>query len=143
MLRRRRNVAVMLAVFAAGIVSLAQTGIDPALQGNWMVVGSEHQGKPTSALNGGTMTVTKTRFEIHTAAGNLLTGELRLDRKKRPAQMDFLHDSGLHWEAIYQVRGDDLKLNYVAAGGKDKRPSSFATSPESEASVVILKRQNK
>jgi len=142
MLRRNSGLIALVLAVALGFGLHAQTAADLALQGSWVVVGAEHDGQPMTALNGGIMTVTNTRFEIHTACGNLLRGELRLDPKKTPAQMDFLHDDGRHWEAIYEVNGDDFKINYVAAGGKDQRPASFSTSPDTEASLVILKRKN-
>jgi len=142
MLRRHcRQVAFLLSAFTAGSLLVAQSEVDPALQGSWTVIGAQHEGRPMDGLNGGVMTVTKERFEIHTAGGSLLKGELRLDRTKTPAQMDLVHDNGLHWEAIYAVDGDDFKINYVAAGGKDKRPGSFKTSPDTEASLVIMKRK--
>jgi hypothetical protein len=86
------------------------------------------------------MSVTGERFEIHTAGGNLLKGKLQLDLRSSPHKMDLLHDNGLHWEAVYEPDREGLKLNYVAAGGRDSRPSSFRTSPETEATLVILKR---
>jgi uncharacterized protein (TIGR03067 family) len=119
---------------------LAQPVTDPALQGSWVVIGAQHGGKPMDGLNGGTMTVTGDRFEIHTAAGNLLKGTLEVDTKAKPATMRFIHDSGLRWQAIYEAKGDDFKLNYIDSAGRDKLPTEFRTSPDTEATLVILKR---
>jgi uncharacterized protein (TIGR03067 family) len=139
-LRHLQQVAFVLAIFAA-LGAIAAQSADPAIQGNWVVVGAEHNGKPTTSLNGGTMTVTESRFEIHTAGGNLLTGDLRLDRTKTPAEMNLIHDNGTRWEAIYEASDNGFKINYVAAGTKDKRPASFSTSPDTEALLVLLKRK--
>jgi uncharacterized protein (TIGR03067 family) len=76
----------------------------------------------------------------HTAAGNLLKGTLEIDTKAKPATMRFIHDSGLRWQAIYEAKGDDLKLNYIDSAGRDKLPTEFRTSPDTEATLVILKR---
>lgn len=113
---------------------------DPALQGSWTVIGAQHGGKPMDGLTGGTMTVTGDRFEIHTASGNTLKGSLRVDLQAKPATMGMVHDSGLRWQAIYEAKGDDFKLNYIDAGGPDKLPTEFRTTPDTEATLVILKR---
>lgn len=112
------------------------------LQGSWTVTGGEHEGQPLDSLKGGTMTVTNQQFEIHTASGNQLKGELRLNTAKAPFRMDLIHADGKTvWEAIYEVNGDDFRLNYIQVGGKDQRPTTFTTSKESEASIILLKRQ--
>ncbi len=138
-MRRSLKLTLVTAIFAAALVFAQAT--DPALQGSWTVIAAQHGGKPMDGLSGGVMTVTGERFEIQTASGNQLKGVLKLDKSKKPAVMDLMHDSGMHWEAIYQVDGEDFKLNYVPAGGKDKRPTAFKTSPDTEASIVILKRK--
>ena len=113
------------------------------LQGRWVVTGAEHNGKPMPGLNGGVMTVTSDDFEIRTASGNMLKGRLRLDDTVSPYQMDLVHADGVHWEAIYEISGDELRLNYVAKGGKDPRPKGFTTSEKTEESLIVLRRQPK
>ena len=49
------------------------------MQGRWVVVDGEHNGKPMKGLNGGVMTMTGTAWEIRTASGNMLKGTLKLD----------------------------------------------------------------
>jgi hypothetical protein len=46
----------------------------------------------------------------------------------------------MRWDAIYELNGDDFKLNYVDAGGPNKRPTAFKTSAATEETLVILKR---
>ncbi len=113
---------------------------DPALQGAWTVIGAQHGGKPMDGLSGGTMTIAGDRFEIHTASGNTLKGRLQFDAKTAPASMGMLHESGLRWQAIYEAKGDDFWLNYIDAAGRDKLPTEFKTSSETEATLVIMKR---
>jgi uncharacterized protein (TIGR03067 family) len=113
------------------------------LQGRWVVTGAEHNGKPMTGLNGGVMTVNGTGFEIRTASGNMLKGTLRVDASKKPFQMDMVHADGTKWEAIYEVTGETFRLNYVEAGLKDPRPTTFATSEKTEESLVMLRREAK
>jgi uncharacterized protein (TIGR03067 family) len=123
---------------AAGQAAVA---VPSALQGRWVVTGAEHEGKPMPGLNGGVMTVTDETFEIRTASGNLLRGTLKVDASRKPAEFDFLHADGARWEAIYEITAGTLRLNYVESGGKDKRPTDFTTSAQTEASVVTLRRE--
>jgi len=138
----RRPIAVIVGlVLSIGASVLhAQDAASP-LQGRWVVTGAEHNGKPLTTLNGGVMTVNGTAFEIRTASGNMLKGTLRLDTSRKPFQMDLVHADGVEWEAIYEVTGDAFRLNYVVKGEKDPRPAAFATSAETEESLIVLRRE--
>jgi uncharacterized protein (TIGR03067 family) len=140
-----RRVLPLVCVFLVSFYALLAHAQDPSsgMQGRWVVTGAEHNGKPMTGLNGGVMTVTGNGFEIRTASGNVLKGTLRLDASKKPAQMDMIHADGTEWEAIYEVSGETFRLNYVAKGLKDPRPTAFATSPTTEESLIILRREPK
>jgi uncharacterized protein (TIGR03067 family) len=114
-----------------------------ALQGRWVVTGGEHNGKPMTSIVGGVMTVGGNGFEIRTASGNVMKGTLRLDLSRRPATMDLIHADGTEWEAIYEIAGETLRLNYVEKGGKDARRTAFTTSEQTEESIVVLRRESK
>jgi uncharacterized protein (TIGR03067 family) len=131
---------VLLALAGASVVT--QEASAP-LQGRWVVVDAEHNGKPMSGLNGGVMTVTGSAFEIRTASGNVLKGTLKLDATKKPAHMDLVHADGAIWEAVYETSGDTFRLNYVEKGEKDPRPASFKTSEKTEESLIVLRREKK
>jgi uncharacterized protein (TIGR03067 family) len=131
--------ALTLTTGAAG-TAFGQAAAAP-LQGRWVVVDGEHNGKPMKGLNGGVMTVTGSAFEIRTASGTMLTGTLKLDASKKPAQMDLIHADGTVWEAVYETTGDTFRLNYVAKGEKDPRPTTFKTSGKTEESLIVLQRQ--
>jgi uncharacterized protein (TIGR03067 family) len=96
-----------------------------------------------TTLNGGVMTVNGSAFEIRTASGTMLKGTLSLDAAKKPSHMDMVHADGLEWEAIYEVTGDTMRLNYVVKGEKDPRPAAFKTSEKTEESLIVLRRENK
>jgi len=146
---RLRLFSILSFLTAIGILVIhgmliAQTSsLATALQGSWTVVAAQHEGKPMEGLNGGVLTVTGERFEIHTAGGSELKGKLRWDTDKTPQEMDLQHDSGMLWLAIFEVQGDVFKLNYLDSSTKEKRPQSFRTATGSEASLVVLKRTSK
>ena len=113
------------------------------LQGRWVVTAAEHEGKPLDAIKGGVMTITADSFEVRTASGNMLKGTLTLDPSKQPSQMDMIHADGERWEAIYAIDDETFRLNYVEAGGKDARPTTFTTSDTTDATVIMLRRETK
>lgn len=140
---RVRQAVVAIALSLAAIASVAAQQVSSALvplQGRWVVTAGEHNGKPLDAVKGGVMTVTGDAFEVRTASGNMLKGTLRVDATQKPAHMDLLHADGERWEAIYDVSGETFRLNYVEAGGKDPRPSAFATSATTEESIITMRR---
>ena len=139
---RRTGVSVFAVALIFAAVLHAQDAAAP-LQGRWVVVDGEHNGKPMKGLNGGIMTVTGTAFEIRTASGNMLKGTLKLDATKKPAQMDMVHADGAVWEAVYETTGDTFRLNYVLKGEKDPRPTSFKTSEKTEESLVVMQRETR
>ena len=143
-IRRVRLLAITLAVALAYATGYAQgEPAGAAVQGRWVVTAGEHNGKPMDAIKNGVMTITGDVFEVRTASGNVLKGTLRLDAAKKPSQIDFLHADGTRWEAIYEVAGDSFRINYVTAGEKDPRPTTFATSEKTEESLVVMRRQAK
>ncbi|MEM8768842.1 MAG: TIGR03067 domain-containing protein [Pseudomonadota bacterium] len=130
------TLALLLAPFMAASVQA-----DAALQGAWVVIAGEHGGQPMDAMNGGTMKIEGDRFRIDTSSGNLLQGQLSLNADVTPAVMEMRHDDGLHWQAIYEVDADTFRMNYIDADGPDPLPAAFRTTDETEATVVVLKRQ--
>jgi uncharacterized protein (TIGR03067 family) len=111
-----------------------------SLQGRWVVTAGEHNGLPMDGLNGGVMTVDGNSVDIETASGNVLTGTLEADLSMRPPHLDLLHADGTRWEAVFDVDGATFRLNYVATGGLDPRPTGFTTLPTNEESLVVLQR---
>jgi uncharacterized protein (TIGR03067 family) len=136
-----RLVLASLVSFLIITHGFAQSNI-AALQGRWVVTSAEHDGKPFDAIKGGVMTIADDAFEVRTASGTMLKGRIRLDASKQPSQMDMIHADGARWEAIYDVQGDTFRMNYVEAGGKDQRPTTFTTSTTTEATVIILRRES-
>jgi uncharacterized protein (TIGR03067 family) len=136
-------VLVALCVCAAVVVAQSQSEELQMLQGGWQVVAAEQRGKPFDVIRGGALVITEKNFFLKTAAGNEFKGELRLNVSASPRQLDFVHADGKVWEAIYTVDDDAFRLNYVEAGGRDKRPTLFATSSESPGTVIVMNRMTK
>ena len=128
----------VLCLLPAAPVTMIGQGAAELLQGTWTVTGGEHEGEPLDVIVGGTMRITNLGFEIETASGNRLAGELRLDPVANPRQMDLLHADGTTWRGIYEVDGDAFRLIYVETD--EPRPRVFATSPATQASLVTLVR---
>ncbi len=111
------------------------------LEGGWIVVAAEQRGKPFNAIRGGGLLIDGKTFLLRTAAKNEFKGEIRIDASKSPKQLDFIHaGTGVVWQAIYTVDDETFRLNYVEGGGKDPRPTLFATSSDSGGTVIVMNR---
>ena len=110
------------------------------LQGEWTVAAAEQRGRPFDVIVGGVLTITDDRFALLTAAGNAFEGQIRVDATKTPRQLDFVHDDGLLWEAIYVVQPDFFRLNYVEADADTARPTMFATTADTPGTVIVMQR---
>lgn len=136
-------VAVALVCFPATPVFAQQAEALAPLQGGWVVTAGEHNGEPMDALNGGVMTIDGASFEIATVSGNVLTGTLEVEASMSPQHLDLLHANGTRWEAVFEVDGTVLRLNYVDASGEDPRPTGFKTLPTNEESLIVLSREGR
>ena len=110
------------------------------LQGEWTVEAAEQRGRPFDVIVGGVLTITDDRFALRTAAGNEFGGRLRIDATQSPRQIDFVHDDGLLWEAIYVAQPDFFRLNYVEADADTARPTLFATTADTPGTVIVMQR---
>ena len=136
-------VAIALVGFHATPAFAQQVDALAPLQGRWVVTGGEHNAESMDSLNGGVMTVDGPAFEIRTASGNMLTGTLTGDASMRPHHLDLLHADGTRWEAVFDVAGATLRLNYVDASGLDPRPTGFKTLATNEESLIVLRREDR
>ena len=113
------------------------------LQGSWIVVGAETRGQQIAELKGGKFVFDGIAFTFQTALGNL-KGEVSLGPSKSTRTADFIQQGSSRnhtWRAIYELAGSDLKVCYVEDGTEEDRPTNFATSPESRASLIVLKKE--
>jgi uncharacterized protein (TIGR03067 family) len=105
------------------------------------VTAAEQNGRPLDVIKGGVLSISDRSFALRTAAGNEFQGELRVNPTTSPKQVDFVHAGGTTvWEGIYTAEGEVFRLNYVEAGGRDKRPTLFATSADLPGLVIVMRR---
>ncbi len=128
-----------LFAFTAGAQDAAPQGLAP-LQGTWTVTAAEQGGKPFDVIKGGVLTITGQSFELRTASGNALDGTLQVQPAASPQQLDFLLSTGAHWEAIYVQNCDIFRLNYVEQGDGVKRPAVFATTADTQGTVIVMRK---
>lgn len=140
-----RRIARVL--FVGLLVSAACAAADEAktaaelgrLRGTWTVTAAEQGGKPFDTIKGGVLTIDRSSFQLQTASGNELAGEIRVDPEVSPKQLDFVLSTGAVWEAIYTTSGDFFRLNYVERGDAP-RPTLFATTADTAGTVIVLRR---
>ena len=76
----------------------------------------------------------------YAATGNEFQGQIRIDAAQSPGHLDFVHDDGLLWEAIYVAQPDFFRLNYVEADAGTARPTLFATTADTPGTVIVMQR---
>ena len=131
---------IILLLLNVGFPSAQDEDDRRTLQGEWTVAAAEQRGRPFDAIVGGTLTITDDRFELLTAAGNAFAGQIRIDATKSPRHLDFLHDDGLLWEAIYVAQPGFFRLNYVEADADTPRPTLFVTTADTPGTVIVMQR---
>jgi uncharacterized protein (TIGR03067 family) len=106
-----------------------------ALQGTWVVVTAEMDGKEFKPALKATMTFKDDKVTVLTAEGRKTEGTFKLDTAAKPRTLDLIPNDkdrppGL---AVYQLDGDKLKLCMVEKPG-GKRPTEFKSGPD----VILL-----
>ena len=98
------------------------------LQGTWVVVSAEFNGKSVESSKGDTFTFEGNKAKIKNKVKETEPMTIKLDPAKKPKEIDFQDGS----QGIYRLEGDALTLFY---GGK--RPSGFDAK---EGLLLKLKR---
>jgi uncharacterized protein (TIGR03067 family) len=111
------------------------------LQGSWIAVRAERDGKPADDVVGHRLSLTAGRFQIQTKDGKTLNaGTIRVDPGAKPAAIDFQHTEGALkgrvWKGIYAVDGDTLTICDNAPNPDKDRPASFEA--ESGSGYVLI-----
>ena len=138
----RKTLPLLITLLLLNVGSAAAQEEDhlQTLQGEWTVAAAEQRGRPFDVIVGGVLTITGDRFALLTATGNELQGQIRIDATQSPGHLDFVHDDGLLWEAIYAVQPDFFRLNYVEADADTSRPTVFATTADTPGTVIVMER---
>src|SRR5262249_28307221 len=122
----------------------------PPLDGRWVFVAAEYQGRQVSHEEAKDNYPSELLFRGDqygiTWAGKQHEGSLRVDPTKDPAELDFTRSvfAGLKpGKAIYALDGDRLKvcLAFVGPDADPPRPTSFQTDPQSKNVLLLYRRQ--
>jgi RNA polymerase sigma factor (sigma-70 family) len=125
------------------------------LQGTWVAVAGEQDGRPWEAAWVKTiswkLTIEGDRYTLRAErARNYQTGTFTLNPRRKPKQIDFT-EMAIHpdWAnpksgprlvaGIYELKGKTLKLS-VVGGQARPRPTDFTTAPKSGRVVFVFRR---
>jgi uncharacterized protein (TIGR03067 family) len=111
------------------------------LRGTWKVVSIIQNGREVPNASDNSISFDAQNVTIKEKNGQS-KGTCTLDAAKEPKHIDLIpdNDKGKKVQAIYSLKGDELKL-CLAAPGRD-RPTKFESKPGSRYRLVILKRGN-
>ena len=131
-------------VVAAGCVADARAQTAGKLDGTWVAVSAERNGRPADELKGHRLTFAGNTFVIEGHGKVLYKGTFETDPGKKPAQIDFVQtegqDKGKTWRGIYRLEGDTLRTNDNAPDVAKPRPTEFVTRADSGWVKLTFKR---
>jgi len=134
-------VLVLAALLAPGAFAQQEGG---NIQGAWIVVSSERDGKPSAEVAGHRLTFSGDAFAIQLENRTLYKGTYSVEPGRKPAQIDFRHTEGdtkgKTWKGIYRLEGETLRICDNAPDMAKPRPAQFSTKPGSGAICIVFKR---
>lgn len=143
---RWRTVGLVTGVLAMTVAE--GTGAQGAggVQGVWVVVRAERDGRPADDLRGNRLTLSGDRFTIDGPAGaRLYAGTFTATGAGTSSAIDFDHAEGtlrgLRWLGIVRLEGDELRICDNAGDLRQPRPAAFATAPGSGHVCLTFRRQ--
>ncbi len=133
-----------------GLIAPAPKGPTPAqapddkqlLQGTWVAVSGEMNGKPMPADGNDQfkLVIRGDRMTFHNQGAENRVMTFRLDPTKNPKEMSLTPEKGLTITAIYALQDGRFKL--CAQNKEDaKKPTRFATAPGSGLIFIVFERE--
>ena len=146
----RRLLLTLLAVpcLAIALQSVTAAGDDAKkpLQGVWVAQSMEADGKPAPAEAVKRLRITFNNDKLF-LAGNFNDDReeecvYKIDPTQSPKHLDFTPPKEKKAIlAIYEVKGDELKICLRHASSSDGRPTEFATKAGSRLVLMVLKKE--
>ena len=115
------------------------------LQGIWTATRAERDGKGADEVVRNRLSLAGNRFRIQSKDGKLLyAGTVRVDRRAKPAAIDFAHKEGILngkvWKGIYVLDGDTLTICDNAPNLEKGRPTTFEAKSGSGHVLITFTR---
>jgi uncharacterized protein (TIGR03067 family) len=143
-----KHILCIWLVATASLTALAAEESDDqkALQGVWIPVKGELGGQPMpdAILKKISLTLTKNEYEA-LVAGKSDKGTWTIDPDAKPKGMEVVGvkgpNEGKTFPAIYELKGDTLRICYDLSGAK--RPTEFKTAAGTKLYLVTYNRKKK
>src|SRR5262249_51896610 len=114
---------------------------DDKLDGKWLVVSIERDGKADDAFKGGMRVIAGGKYTLTDKNGKATPGTFKVDPSKKPKAIDMTPTEGQYKGktllGIYEIDGQTLKICFTEPG-KD-RPTEFA----SKGAVLAIHKREK
>ena len=114
-----------------------------AIQGRWRLVQAELSGQPLpdAVISTISLKLENGKYEV-VVAGNPDRGTYAIDPGAKPKRMTVTGTEGPNvgktFPAIYELKGDSLRICYDLSG--EKRPAGFSTSQDTKLVLVTYTR---
>ena len=135
---------VALAVSLAGFGSVARADDLKDMEGKWKVESAEANGKELESpeMKELVVTITGDQYEV-VLKGMTDRGSIKLDETQKPKSIDATDtegdDVGKVLKAIYELKGDTMRVCYAITGGE--RPKEFTTKEGAPFIIVVYRRE--
>ena len=127
-------------LFAISLV-FAQDKKDDKLDGKWLVISVERDGKADDALKGGVRVIAGEKYTLSDKNGKATPGTFKIDPTKKPKTIDMIPAEGQYKGktllGIYEIDSQTLKICFAEPG--KERPTAFA----SKGAVLAIHKREK
>ena len=126
----------------AQVASAAQAKTE--LEGTWIAVSAERDGRADGELNGNRLTLSGNHFVIQRDGRPIYGGTFHIDAHQKPPHITFRHTDGAlkgkKWKGIYEVENDMLKIADNAIDTAKPRPTVLEAKPNSGHIKINFRR---